>query len=391
MSLERFLRAVRACPITITILPLVGRAFNHLLSLSSGPWTVLEGSPRADCWRGHGSRLASEIFSLNNLKVPRFRRWLAGVAGRAAPCHNRTAAWPVALERPGASCSNPRSRVRSDSHHRMSIRQAYGPGKFALSFELFPPKTPAGEQEMFRHLEHLLAFRPSYVTCTYGAGGSTRDKTLDIVTQVRRRFGVPVASHLTCVGSTVDELRTYLAEAAERGVDHIVALRGDPPRGETNFRPVEGGLRYASELVSLVRREFQPIRHRRGRLSRNPSRGRQSRGRSGEPARKVEAGGDIVITQLFYVNDDFFRFRDRCRQLGIQAPIVPGILPVTNLAQIQRITSMCGARLPAELSRGAGARPKTMPTVSSRPASPSPPGRSKSWSMPAFRAFTFTC
>ena len=109
---------------------------------------------------------------------------------------------------------------------------------------------------MFRHLEHLLAFRPSYVTCTYGAGGSTRDKTLDIVTQVRGRFGVPVASHLTCVGSTVDELRGYLAEAAERGVDHIVALRGDPPRGETNFRPVEGGLRYASELVSLVRREF---------------------------------------------------------------------------------------------------------------------------------------
>ncbi len=138
----------------------------------------------------------------------------------------------------------------------MSISQAYGPGKFGLSFELFPPKTPAGEAELFRHLQPLMAFRPSYVTCTYGAGGSTRDKTLDIVTGVRSRFGVPVASHLTCVGSTVDELRKYLTEAAQRGVDYIVALRGDPPRGETSFRPVEGGLRYASELVGLVRREF---------------------------------------------------------------------------------------------------------------------------------------
>ncbi|HEY1785238.1 MAG TPA: methylenetetrahydrofolate reductase, partial [Pirellulales bacterium] len=114
----------------------------------------------------------------------------------------------------------------------MSISQFYGPDKFGLSFELFPPKTPAGEEELFRHLEHLMAFRPSYVTCTYGAGGSTREKTLDIVTGVRRRFGVPVASHLTCVGATVDELRGYLSEAAGRGVDYIVALRGDPPRGE---------------------------------------------------------------------------------------------------------------------------------------------------------------
>ncbi len=237
----------------------------------------------------------------------------------------------------------------------MSIRQTYGPGKFGLSFELFPPKTPAGEAEMFRHLEHLLAFRPSYVTCTYGAGGSTRDKTLDIVTQVRRRFGVPVASHLTCVGSTVDALRSYLTEAAEQGVDHIVALRGDPPRGETNFRPVEGGLRYASELVSLVRREFSQFGIAVAGYPETHQEAVSPEADLENLRRKVEAGGDIVITQLFYVNDDFFRFRDRCRQLGIEAPIVPGILPVTNLGQIQRITSMCGAHLPAELSQALSA------------------------------------
>lgn len=237
----------------------------------------------------------------------------------------------------------------------MSISHAYGPGKFGLSFELFPPKTPAGEQEMFRHLEHLMAFRPSYVTCTYGAGGSTRDKTLDIVTQARRRFGVPVASHLTCVGSTVDELRAYLAEAAERGVDHIVALRGDPPRGETNFRPVEGGLRYASELVDLVRREFGQFGIAVAGYPETHQEAVSPQADLENLRRKVEAGGDIVITQLFYVNDDFFRFRERCWQLGIRAPIVPGILPVTNLAQIQRITSMCGAHLPAQLSKALSA------------------------------------
>ncbi|HEY1784312.1 MAG TPA: methylenetetrahydrofolate reductase [NAD(P)H] [Pirellulales bacterium] len=237
----------------------------------------------------------------------------------------------------------------------MSISQAYGPGKFALSFELFPPKTPAGEQEMFRHLEHLMAFRPSYVTCTYGAGGSTRDKTLDIVTQVRQRFGVPVASHLTCVGSTVDELRGYLTEAAERGVDHIVALRGDPPRGETNFRPVEGGLRYASELVSLVRREFGQFGIAVAGYPETHQEAVSPEADLENLRRKVEAGGHIVITQLFYVNDDFFRFRERCLQLGIRAPIVPGILPVTNLAQIRRITSMCGAHLPPELSQALAA------------------------------------
>ena len=112
----------------------------------------------------------------------------------------------------------------------MKLSAVYGPGKFGLSFELFPPKNEAGESELFLHLAELAAFEPSYITCTYGAGGSTRAKTLEIVERVRERFGCPVASHLTCVGSTIEELREYLAEARRRGIDHIVALRGDPPR-----------------------------------------------------------------------------------------------------------------------------------------------------------------
>ena len=229
----------------------------------------------------------------------------------------------------------------------MTISQAYGPGKFGLSFELFPPKTPAGEEELFRHLVELLAFEPSFVTCTYGALGSTQAKTLEVVERVRREFGCPVASHLTCVGSTVDVLRAYLREAHARGVANIVALRGDPPQGETHFQPVAGGLRYANELVALIRDEFPqfgiavagyPETHQEAP---SPELDLQNL------KRKVEAGADAIVTQLFYDNDDFFRFRDRCLQLGIRVPIVPGVLPVTNLAQIRRITSMCGARLPA--------------------------------------------
>jgi methylenetetrahydrofolate reductase (NADPH) len=228
------------------------------------------------------------------------------------------------------------------------VSRAYGEGKFGLSFELFPPKTPAAELELFRHLEQLMAFRPSYITCTYGAGGSTRDKTLEIVEQVRTRYRCPVASHLTCVGSTTDQLREYLREATRRGVENIVALRGDPPQGQTEFRAVEGGLRYANELVSLIRSEFG---HFGVAVAGYPEKHREAASHQidlDNLRRKVEAGGDIVITQLFYNNQDFFRFRDRCKKIGIRAPIVPGILPVTNLAQIQRISSLCGARLPED-------------------------------------------
>ncbi len=229
----------------------------------------------------------------------------------------------------------------------MRFSQAYGPGKFGLSFELFPPKTAAGEDELSRHVEHLMAFQPDFITCTYGAGGSTQQKTLEIVVEVQRRFEVPTASHLTCVGATVDQLRAYLRDAAEHGIGNIVALRGDPPRGEAEFRPTAGGLSYANELVALLRREFADLGVAVAGYPETHREAPSPQADLDNLRRKADAGADVVITQLFYDNDDFWRFRDRCTKAGIRVPIVPGILPVTNLAQIQRIASLCGAQLPA--------------------------------------------
>ncbi len=228
----------------------------------------------------------------------------------------------------------------------MNISQAYGPGKLGLSFELFPPKTPQGITNLFQHVTRLIEFRPSFITCTYGAGGSTQELTLEIVARVHREFQLPVATHLTCVGRTVDELRTYLRNALSLNVNNVVALRGDPPRGDTTFRPIPGGLRYANELVSLVRGEFPEFGIA---VAGYPEKHQEAPSMDVDLAnlkRKVDAGADCVVTQLFYDNDDFFHFRDRCHTLGIHVPIIPGLLPVTNFAQIKRITSLCGAHLP---------------------------------------------
>jgi methylenetetrahydrofolate reductase (NADPH) len=231
----------------------------------------------------------------------------------------------------------------------MRFREAYRCERPGLSFEVFPPKTAAGEQALFRHVEQLVRLEPEIVTCTYGAGGSTRDKTLHIAATVHERFGVSVAAHLTCVGSSTSQLRDYLREAAACKIENVVALRGDPPQGQTHFAPLHDGFAYADQLVALIRDEFPefgiavagyPETHREARSPEDDLENLR---------RKVAAGSDVVITQLFYDNDDFFRFRDRCDALGIRVPIVPGLLPITNLAQIQRITALCGARLPAPL------------------------------------------
>ncbi|MEK6269280.1 MAG: methylenetetrahydrofolate reductase [NAD(P)H] [Planctomycetales bacterium] len=228
----------------------------------------------------------------------------------------------------------------------MKIGEVYADGRFGLSFELFPPKTPAGEKTLFEHLNRLIEFSPSFITCTYGAGGSTQAKTLDIIDRVQNAYACMVASHLTCVGLSRNELIHYLQEADKRNISNIVALRGDPPQGADSFEPPEDGLRYASELVTLIRDAFPefgiavagyPETHREAESPEADLENLQ---------RKVELGGDLVITQLFYDNADFFRFQELCKVRGIQVPIVPGILPVTNLAQIQRISGLCGAKLP---------------------------------------------
>jgi methylenetetrahydrofolate reductase (NADPH) len=230
-----------------------------------------------------------------------------------------------------------------------SLPSFFQPNRLAISFELFPPKTAKGEENMYEHVSRLMAYSPDFVTCTYGAGGSTRDKTLEIIDRVKQRFGLPVASHLTCVGSTQDELRAYLNRARQQGVNYIVALRGDPPQGETGFKAVPGGLSFANELVSLIRQEFPEF----GILVAGyPEVHREAPSREADLQnlhRKVKAGADVVVTQLFYDNDDFFRFRDDCDRLGIDCPIVPGLLPILSLQQIERITSLCGSQLPAKL------------------------------------------
>lgn len=234
----------------------------------------------------------------------------------------------------------------------MKLSAAYGPGKFGLSFELFPPKTPQGEVTLFEHVARLVEFAPAFITCTYGAGGSTQDTTLGIVARVHREFQLPVATHLTCVGATVGQLRDYLRRAAGEGVENVVALRGDPPRGDTKFQPVPGGFSYANELVSLVRGEFADLGIAVAGYPETHQEAPSPQGDLENLQRKVDAGADAVITQLFYENADFFAFRERCLAIGIRVPIVPGLLPITNFAQIKRITALCGAKLPADLVAG---------------------------------------
>jgi methylenetetrahydrofolate reductase (NADPH) len=228
----------------------------------------------------------------------------------------------------------------------VKIADAYGLGKFGLSFEIYPPKTEAGEAQLIAALDGLMDFRPSFVSCTYGAGGSTRDKTLELVVKIRQTFGVATAAHRTCVESTEEGIRQWLKEATDLGIENIIALRGDPPRGETAFKKPEGGLEHGNELVSLIRREFP---HFSIAVAGYPETHQEAPTPEIDLAnlkRKVKAGADAVITQLFYDNRDFFAFRVRYREAGITVPLVPGILPVINVAQIQRIASLCGAKLP---------------------------------------------
>ncbi|MCU0711308.1 MAG: methylenetetrahydrofolate reductase [NAD(P)H] [Pirellula sp.] len=228
----------------------------------------------------------------------------------------------------------------------MGLGDFFSGKKKGLSFELFPPKTDEGVGPLLATVEDLMSFAPDFFTCTYGAGGSTRDRTLQILEKVKQQFSVPVASHLTCVGSTVEQLRGYLNAAIEIGTDYIVALRGDPPKGETEFRQTDGGFRYANDLVQLIKTEYSQLGIA---VAGYPEVHQEAPNMEIDLVnlkRKVDAGADIIVTQLFYKNEDYFRFVDRCRAIGINIPIVPGILPVINLAQIQRIASLCKASLP---------------------------------------------
>ncbi|MBA2116874.1 methylenetetrahydrofolate reductase [NAD(P)H] [Bremerella alba] len=229
------------------------------------------------------------------------------------------------------------------------LSEFYKPGELPISFELYPPKTDKGVRSLMLQVERLMKHKPSYITCTYGAGGSTRGKTLEIVEKVKTLFQVPVAAHLTVVGSSVADLRSFLAEAERRGVDYIVALRGDPPQGETKFKPNPKGLRYANELVELINDEFNDL----GVLVAGYPETHQE---APSPdvdmenlKRKVDAGAQVIVSQMFFRNSDFYSWRERCEKAGIKIPIVPGIFPINSLAQISKIAKMCGAGIPKKL------------------------------------------
>lgn len=230
----------------------------------------------------------------------------------------------------------------------MRLPDIYAANKFALSFEFFPPKTDAGIDGLFAHAQTLIAFKPAYITCTYGAGGSTQDRTLEIAARVRKEFGLPVATHLTCVGRTADQIRDYLRRALEADVTNVVALRGDPPAGETVFTATEGGYRYANELVEMIHADFPTMGVAVGGYPEVHQEAPSPEADLENLKKKVDAGAHAIITQLFYDNEDFYRFRDKCEAAGIRVPLIPGLLPVTNSSQIKRIASLCGAKLPEE-------------------------------------------
>ena len=222
-----------------------------------------------------------------------------------------------------------------------------------ISFEVFPPKTEQSEARLDAALPRLRALRPRFMTCTYGAGGSTRDKTLGIAARIKNELGLDAACHLTCVGSSRAELREMVGRITSAGLDNIVALRGDPPQGEKEFEPAPDGLRYGNELVELIR--GMPGGDGIGiAVAGYPEKHLEAPDKATDMVnlkRKVGAGADVVITQLFFDNDEFFSFRDEARRQRLGVPIVPGLMPIQSAKQIQRMAAMCGASIPGELRR----------------------------------------
>ena len=232
----------------------------------------------------------------------------------------------------------------------MFIRDKLASGHPLFSFEFFPPKTEKGEANLWSALEELVELKPSYVSVTYGAGGSTREKTVELTQRIQSELAIDAMAHLTCVGSTQNEIAEVMDDLVERGVVNILALRGDPPKGEEHFRPTEGGFGYANELVEFLRTRYGDKVCIGGACY---PEGHVETGSTYEDLnhlkKKVDAGVEFLITQLFFDNRFYFDFVDRARAAGIDVPIIPGIMPIQNFEQIKRFTAMCGAGIPPEL------------------------------------------
>ena len=236
---------------------------------------------------------------------------------------------------------------------RIDERIASG-GEPAFSFEFFPPRTPEGEENLAAALTELARLDPTYVSVTYGAGGSAeqKQKTIEIVSRIKADHGLEAMAHLTCVGASVEDLRTTLDRMRDAGIVNVLALRGDPPQGVAahEWRAAEGGLTYSRELIELIRANYDfsvgaacfPEVHLAAESAESDLRYTRE---------KVEAGARFLITQLFFDNAVYYDFVARARDAGIDVPIIPGIMPITNVTQIRRFTSMCGASIPEGLRR----------------------------------------
>ena len=236
----------------------------------------------------------------------------------------------------------------------MKVSEFYKKQKVTFSFEFFPPKSPEGEAALFQTIAQLKTLKPSFVSVTYGAMGTTRSNTLRIVSRIKNEIGIEAAAHLTCVGHTQDEIEAVLGDLLERKIENIVALRGDPPKGETEFKPVPGGFRYAAELVGFIRKHPRFGKAFSIAVAGYPETHVECRDKKKDLEHlkaKVDNGADVVVTQLFFSNKDYFDFVDRARKAGIQIPIVAGIMPVTHGPQIQRFASMCGSAIPDEMRK----------------------------------------
>ncbi len=222
--------------------------------------------------------------------------------------------------------------------------------EFSISFEFFPPKTEEGEEELFQTIRNLSPLKPTFVSVTYGAGGSTRDRTRRVVERIHKETSLTVMAHLTCIAHSQKELLEIIGEYKKIGIENLLALRGDKPANIPDFSPPEDACKHAEELVKFIRENFGS--YFSIGIASYPEGHPESPNMDWEIKyfkKKVNAGADFSITQMFFENSYYYQFLDLCQKAGIDIPIIPGIMPITNFKQIQKFASMCGATIPQEL------------------------------------------
>jgi methylenetetrahydrofolate reductase (NADPH) len=217
-----------------------------------------------------------------------------------------------------------------------------------FSFEFFPPKTDAGEHNLFAALTELKELDPSFVSVTYGAGGSDRERTIGIVKRIKDEYGLEAMAHFTCVGATVPELRGTLDEMRLAGIENVLALRGDPPAGQDGWTKTDGGLEYSRELVELIAADY-PFAIGAACFPETHIHATSPEDDLAHLTAKVGAGVDFLITQMFFDNDFYFDFVRRARARGVTVPIIPGVMPITRVGQVERMAQMCGSKIPDAL------------------------------------------